>query len=135
MVQRKGFARLLEIADEKRGLLIVSCVLSAMSALSMLIPYVSVYYILQELLLHAADISSADWVVMIQWGGYCANRDARKPYHDVCWRHGFAYCGISHLIWTSREVILAYWQASTRLVEQFVDGGSQEDTRTERRED
>ncbi|GLI47183.1 ABC transporter ATP-binding protein [Methanoculleus bourgensis] len=60
--------RLLEIAGEKKGLLICSGILSMLSAVFMLVPYVSVYYILAELLRHAADLSSVDGPLMIRWG-------------------------------------------------------------------
>ncbi|MCP1308980.1 ABC transporter ATP-binding protein [Paenibacillus tyrfis] len=68
MNQKNGIARLLEIAGEKRGLLIVSGILSALSAVCMLIPYVSVYFIIRELLEHATDPASADGPWMIRWG-------------------------------------------------------------------
>jgi len=68
MTEKTGMARLLEIAGERRGLLIVSVLLSALSAVLMLTPYVSVYFILAELLEHAASPASADTAMMIRWG-------------------------------------------------------------------
>lgn len=66
--EKTGIMRLLEIAGEKKGLLICSGILSMLSAIFMLVPYVSVYYILAELLRHAADLSSVDGPAMIRWG-------------------------------------------------------------------
>ncbi|MDD2473046.1 MAG: ABC transporter transmembrane domain-containing protein [Methanoculleus sp.] len=66
--EKTGIMRLLEIAGEKKGLLICSGILSMLSAVFMLVPYVSVYYILAELLRHAADLSSVDGPAMIRWG-------------------------------------------------------------------
>jgi len=66
--KKSGIMRLLEIAGEKKGLLICSGILSMLSAVFMLVPYVSVYYILAELLSHAADLSSVDGPAMIRWG-------------------------------------------------------------------
>jgi ATP-binding cassette subfamily B protein len=68
VTRKKGFARLLEIAGEKRGLIIASGVFSAVSAVCMLVPYASVYFILRELLDHAAAPMSADGDQMILWG-------------------------------------------------------------------
>ncbi|MDF2659084.1 MAG: transporter ATP-binding protein [Paenibacillus sp.] len=68
MSSKMGLARLFEIAGERRGLLIVSGLLSSVSALCMLVPYVSVYFILKEVLEHAADPVSADGGRMIRWG-------------------------------------------------------------------
>ncbi|MBP1997081.1 ATP-binding cassette subfamily B protein [Paenibacillus eucommiae] len=68
MSSKKGMARLLEIAGEKRGLLIFSCFLSSISAVCMLVPYASVYFILKELLEHAANPSNADGSFMVRWG-------------------------------------------------------------------
>lgn len=66
--KKTGIMRLLEIAGEKKGLLICSGILSMASAIFMLIPYVSVYYILAELLSHAADLSAVDGPLMVRWG-------------------------------------------------------------------
>lgn len=68
MTNKTGVARLLEIAGEKRGLLIVSGLLSSLSAVCMLVPYASVYFILEELLEHAASPASANEAMMIRWG-------------------------------------------------------------------
>lgn len=48
--KKKGIPRLLEIAGEKRGLLIGSSIFSAISAILMLLPYIAVYFIMAELL-------------------------------------------------------------------------------------
>ncbi|AJS59333.1 ABC transporter ATP-binding protein [Paenibacillus sp. IHBB 10380] len=68
MTKKAGIARLVEIADEKRGLLIVSAALASLSAICMLIPYVSVYFILKELLQHASNAALVDGDMMIRWG-------------------------------------------------------------------
>lgn len=68
MTRKSGLTRLLEIAGEKRGLLIVSGLLSSLSAVCMLVPYASVYFILEELLEHAASPASANEAMMIHWG-------------------------------------------------------------------
>ncbi|MEK3723720.1 ABC transporter ATP-binding protein [Paenibacillus sp. FSL H8-0034] len=68
MAKKAGMARLFEIAEEKRGLLLISCLLSSLSAMFMLVPYVSVYFILEELLKHASDPKFADGEWMIRWG-------------------------------------------------------------------
>ena len=63
-----GFGRLLEIAGERKGLLLLSCALSAVSAILMLVPYLAVYFILAELLRHADEPALADGVLMARWG-------------------------------------------------------------------
>jgi len=68
MRNKTGVARLLEIAGERRGLLIVSGLLSALSAIVSLVPYASVYFILRELLEHAAAPAQADGAWMTRWG-------------------------------------------------------------------
>lgn len=68
MKNKTGVARLLEIAGEKRGLIIISCLLSSLSAVCMLVPYASVYFILKELLEHAASPALADGAKMIRFG-------------------------------------------------------------------
>lgn len=66
--QKKGVARLFEIAGERKGLLILAGILSAGSACCMLIPYLSVYQVANELLQNAGNISQADSGHMIRWG-------------------------------------------------------------------
>ncbi|NCC09432.1 MAG: ABC transporter ATP-binding protein [Bacteroidia bacterium] len=66
--RKKGISRLFEIAGEKKGLLLLSSVLSACSALCMLTPYWAVYRILNELLLHAGDLGQISRPVLIYWG-------------------------------------------------------------------
>jgi len=68
MNKKTGLGRLFEIAGERKGLLVVSSVLSAVSAVFMLAPYVAVYFILAELLKNAADVSRADGALMERWG-------------------------------------------------------------------
>jgi len=69
MAKKAGITRLLELTGEKKKLLIAASVLSSISAILMLVPYISVYFILKELLEHAADPSLADGAIMIRWGG------------------------------------------------------------------
>lgn len=66
--QKKGVARLFEIAGERKGLLILAGILSTGSACCMLVPYLSVYQVANELLQNAGNISQADSGHMIRWG-------------------------------------------------------------------
>lgn len=68
MIRKTGIARLLEIAGEKHGLMMISVLLSSLGAVCMLVPYASVYFILKELLEHAASSVLADGAKMIRWG-------------------------------------------------------------------
>ncbi len=70
MTIKKGIARLLQIAGERRFLLALSGVLASLGALFALVPYVSVYFILRELLLHAEDPTSADSAFMLGWAAF-----------------------------------------------------------------
>ncbi|WP_353094908.1 ABC transporter ATP-binding protein [Tissierella praeacuta] len=66
--KKQGLSRLLEIAGEKKILLIISGILSAFSATCMLVPFVSVYQILGELLKSGGNISLVNSSMMIKWG-------------------------------------------------------------------
>ena len=59
MKKKSGMTRLLAIAGERRGLVTLSCVLSALSAALMLVPFLSVYRILGELLARGAGPENA----------------------------------------------------------------------------
>ena len=66
--KKKGLSRLFEIAGQKKGLLILAGVLSAGSAVCMLVPYWAVYEILKELLTHGGNPVASDGYGMIRWG-------------------------------------------------------------------
>jgi ATP-binding cassette subfamily B protein IrtA len=63
-----GISRLLEIAGEKKGLLIFSGSLSVISTILMFIPFVSVYFIVEELLKNAANPGLSNVNLIRQWG-------------------------------------------------------------------
>lgn len=65
--KKKGLSRLFEIAGEKKGLLILAGFLSALSACCMLVPYLSVYQVLDELLKNAGNVTASDSGYMIRW--------------------------------------------------------------------
>lgn len=65
--KKKGLSRLFEIAGEKKGLLILAGFLSALSACCMLVPYLSVYQVLDELLKNAGNVMASDSGYMIHW--------------------------------------------------------------------
>ena len=66
--KKEGLARLFEIAGQKKGLLILAGVLSAGSAICMLVPYLAVYEVLKELLMHGENLAVSDGIAMIRWG-------------------------------------------------------------------
>lgn len=66
--KKSGLARLFEIAGEKKGLLIVSGILSAISAACMLLPFYSIYQILGQLLANAGNLQVVDSAFLIRWG-------------------------------------------------------------------
>ena len=68
MKKKAGIGRLLQIAGERSGFLILSGVLSSVSAALMLVPYVATYFILAELLEKGVDPSRVDGGMMIRWG-------------------------------------------------------------------
>ena len=66
--KKQGLSRLFEIAGQKRGLLVMAGVLSAGSAVCMLVPYWAVYEILKELLTHGGNPAASDGADMMRWG-------------------------------------------------------------------
>ncbi len=66
--KKEGLARLFEIAGQRKGLLILAGVLSAGSAVCMLVPYWAVYEVLKELLTHGGNPATSDGETMIRWG-------------------------------------------------------------------
>ena len=70
MKKKDGVSRLLEIAGEKKCLLWLSGIMSAISALFLLMPFWAVYNILKELLVHVSNLSAIDSDYITLWGWY-----------------------------------------------------------------
>lgn len=66
--KKKGLSRLFEIAGQRKDLLILAGLLSAGSAVCMLVPYWAVYEILKELLSNGSNLSALDGTDMMRWG-------------------------------------------------------------------
>ncbi len=70
MKNKQGIARLLEIAGERKGLLLISGFLATLSAAFFLVPYAGAYYILAELLKHWNNLQGMDNTMIVRWGIY-----------------------------------------------------------------
>lgn len=68
--RKKESPACLKLQASRKGLLILAGILSAGSATCMLVPYWSVYRVLQELLLHASDLEKIDSGILIYWGWF-----------------------------------------------------------------
>ncbi|WP_175400570.1 ABC transporter ATP-binding protein [Paenibacillus sp. KS1] len=65
--KKAGIPRLLELAGEKKSLLVWSGILSTLSVFLMLVPYFSIYAVMAELLKHASDLSAVNGSYVIRW--------------------------------------------------------------------
>lgn len=65
--KKQGFFRLLELAGEKKGLMVFCGILSTASAFFMLVPYLAVYNVMAELLRKAHAVSAIDRSLLIIW--------------------------------------------------------------------
>lgn len=65
--KKSGIPRLLELAGEKKTLLVWGCILSTANVFCQLIPHLAVYNIMAELLRNAADLSQANAEFMVSW--------------------------------------------------------------------
>ena len=66
--RKKGMARLWELASTKKGLVIPSCILAVMSVAASFTPYIAVYYIIRELVIHFTNLGALDTAYMIRLG-------------------------------------------------------------------
>ncbi|UNC93100.1 ABC transporter ATP-binding protein [Candidatus Contubernalis alkaliaceticus] len=58
--QKKGLSRLLQIAGTKKILILISMFLSVLATMAHFVPYIAIYLLIQELLLHLQDISAVN---------------------------------------------------------------------------
>jgi ATP-binding cassette subfamily B protein len=65
-------ARLWELALRKKALVITSCVLSVLSVALSFAPFIAVYYLIRELVIHFADLGGIDTPYMIRLGWLAA---------------------------------------------------------------
>ena len=56
--RKTGMARLWELALRKKFLILPACVLSVLSTAVSFTPFIAVYYIIRELVSHAADLAA-----------------------------------------------------------------------------
>ncbi len=66
---KTGIARLLEIANEKRGFLVLAGALPVLSALLQLVPFAAIYFIVEELL-KKEDLYHRRWNLQQQSAGW-----------------------------------------------------------------
>ena len=65
---KTGMARCLELASAHRGLIIISGILAALAAVCTFIPYLSIYFVIRELIKVFPDMSSADRPAIMMYG-------------------------------------------------------------------
>ncbi|MDR1223122.1 MAG: ABC transporter ATP-binding protein/permease [Tannerella sp.] len=66
--REQGMARLWELATMKKTLVIASCALSALSVVASFTPFIAIYGIIRELVLHFADLNTLDRAYMARLG-------------------------------------------------------------------
>lgn len=59
---------LMQIAGERKGLLITASIFSTLSSLLQIVPFIAVYKIVQELLIHAQQPTNMNKELLIAWG-------------------------------------------------------------------
>jgi ATP-binding cassette subfamily B protein len=70
--RKTGMARLWELAFRKKALVSASCVLSVASTAVSFSPFIAVYYLVRELVIHFADPGGLDAAYMIKLGWFAA---------------------------------------------------------------
>lgn len=59
---------LMEVTKERKGLLITASIFSILSSLLQMVPFIGVYKIVEELLIHAREPSGLDRDLLMYWG-------------------------------------------------------------------
>ncbi|WP_413379073.1 ABC transporter ATP-binding protein [Paenibacillus taichungensis] len=59
---------LMEVTKERKGLLITASIFSVLSSLLQMVPFIGVYKIVEELLIHAREPSALDRDLLMYWG-------------------------------------------------------------------
>ncbi|MDR2746215.1 MAG: ABC transporter ATP-binding protein/permease [Treponema sp.] len=69
---KTGMARLWELAFRKKILILGSCVFSVLSVALSFTPFIAVYYLIRELVNHAADLGALNGAYMMRLGWFAA---------------------------------------------------------------
>ncbi|MDR1240204.1 MAG: ABC transporter ATP-binding protein/permease [Treponema sp.] len=78
--RKTGMARLWELALRKKALIISSCVLSVLSVAVSFVPFIAVYYLIRELVIHFADLGALSAPYMIRLGVFAAGGAAAAVF-------------------------------------------------------
>ncbi|ANY69307.1 ABC transporter ATP-binding protein [Paenibacillus sp. BIHB 4019] len=68
MKTKSEISGLVQIAGERKGLLITASIFSILSSLLQIVPFIAVYKIVQELLIHAQQPANMNKELLIHWG-------------------------------------------------------------------
>ncbi len=66
--QKTGWSRLLELAFMKKGLIIISTILSSLASVISFVPYIAIYFIIREVLSIYPDYSAINTVNLTYYG-------------------------------------------------------------------
>ena len=138
--KKKGLSRLFEIAGQRKDLLILAGLLSAGSAVCMLVPYWAVYEILKELLSKRVAV---EWLQSFRFGRNGHDALGMDCIWRACWRIGIAVCSpdvltcgcIPYLVWVACPFVRTHRQTPVRVSEQYIHRSYQENDGPEHRKD
>lgn len=65
---KTGLARCMELAKDKTGLIVLSCILSSLSSIASFVPYLAVYYIIREILIAYPNLQALNQTNMMNYG-------------------------------------------------------------------
>ena len=66
--KKTGMARCLELASQHKGLVFISGILAAAAAVCSFLPYLSIYFIMRELIGVFPDMANANMSVVLRYG-------------------------------------------------------------------
>lgn len=76
--KKTGMARCLELASQHKGLVFISGILAAAAAVCSFLPYLSIYFIMRELIGVFPDMANANMSVVLRYGWMALGGDCRK---------------------------------------------------------
>ncbi|MDN4602206.1 hypothetical protein P5G61_13310 [Paenibacillus sp. F6_3S_P_1C] len=85
---------LMEVTKERKGLLITASIFSILSSLLQMVPFIGVYKIVEELLIHARQPSALDNVLGVGLFGIVDSR----AYCTLYWGNVLAYRCVQHSV-------------------------------------
>ena len=115
---KKGLPRLMELAMTQKAPMVGGMILSALATVASFLPYLAIYFIIQEIVGAYPDFSTLDVSKVLGYGGSRRSSLECTALHCIC--GAFPHCGLWHIVSMQNRLCIPYHKTTAGLP--FEDG-------------